>query len=148
MTDLEDFARETLDSMDGLIRYYKLVNREPVRVTLREWAHWFEHGDRIIKQDEQPSDTPRPIFQGLGREPLQKYTVKVSTVFLGIDHGFSLLNDHVPVLFETMIFGGPHDQDMFRCCTYEEALRQHSKAHRLAFGPHLTVVKNDQADAK
>ena len=36
--------------------------------------------------------------------------VRISTVFLGMDHGIPR-RDHtyVPILFETMIFGGPHN---------------------------------------
>ena len=33
--------------------------------------------------------------------------VLVSTVFLGIDHGFGFTKN--PILWETMVFGGPHD---------------------------------------
>jgi hypothetical protein len=35
----------------------------------------------------------------------------VSTVFLGIDHNFG---GGRPIFFETMIFGGSHDQDCWR----------------------------------
>lgn len=42
----------------------------------------------------------------------------VSTVWLGIDHSFG----HGPLLiFETMVFGGPLDQEMDRYSTEEEA---------------------------
>jgi hypothetical protein len=43
----------------------------------------------------------------------------VSTVFLGIDHGFG--RKSLPVLFETMVFGGEYDNYQFRYCTLEEA---------------------------
>ena len=39
--------------------------------------------------------------------------VLVSTVFLALDHSF--MNDSEPVLFETMVFGGEHDQHQERC---------------------------------
>lgn len=47
----------------------------------------------------------------------------ISTVFLGLDHGFNL--DDWPVLFETMIFGGKHDQLQIRYHTLEEARLGH-----------------------
>jgi len=37
--------------------------------------------------------------------------VEVSTVFLGLDHA---VWDGPPMLFETMIFGGPHDNSQWR----------------------------------
>lgn len=49
--------------------------------------------------------------------------VTVSTVFLTLDH--ALIPDSKPVLFETMIFGGPHDQDQWRYYTWDQAGRGH-----------------------
>lgn len=43
--------------------------------------------------------------------------VHVSTVFLGLDHGFG----HGPLWFETMIFGGEHDQWQDRYQSYDAA---------------------------
>jgi hypothetical protein len=50
----------------------------------------------------------------------------VSTVFLCLDHAFG--EDHGPVLFETMIFGGKHDQYQERCRTYKAAKQMHLRA--------------------
>jgi hypothetical protein len=49
----------------------------------------------------------------------------VSTVFLGIDHAFG---GGTPQLFETMIFGGKHDEYEERCATWEEAEAMHERA--------------------
>lgn len=48
---------------------------------------------------------------------------RVSTVFLGIDHGF---NGSL-ILFETMIFGGEHDESCSRYSTWAEAEAGHKK---------------------
>ena len=60
--------------------------------------------------------------------------IHVSTIFLGIDHahGFNAR----PLLFETMIFGGGEDIDLYqvRCCTWDEAMEEHAKA--------IEIVKN------
>ena len=48
--------------------------------------------------------------------------VYVSTVFLGLDHSFG---QGPPLLFETMVFGGQHDQDMDRYTTWEQAEAGH-----------------------
>ena len=49
----------------------------------------------------------------------------VSTVFLGIAHGF---RDHQPLVFETLVLGpGGETSDMDRCCTWDEALASHKR---------------------
>lgn len=47
----------------------------------------------------------------------------VSTVFLGIDHNFSGIGP--PILWETMVFGGPHDQKTFRYASEGAAIENH-----------------------
>ena len=56
--------------------------------------------------------------------------VKVSTVFLGMDHSWG---NGPPLIFETMIFGGKHDMDQERYSTYSEAKRGHLAMCRKAF---------------
>ncbi len=71
----------------------------------------------------------KPI-EGEGMEPLMKWSnlkdytdyswvkktkvgeVKISTVWLGLDHNFDGVGP--PIIFETMIFGGDHDEDQWR----------------------------------
>jgi len=84
--------------------WYVLKGREPVAVaTPLEWAKAFEEDSRRVAADE------------IGE-------VRVSTVFLGLDHGWG---DGPPVLFETMVFGGKLDQEQERYCTYDEAEAGH-----------------------
>jgi hypothetical protein len=52
----------------------------------------------------------------------------ISTVFLGLDHSW---NSHLPVLWETMIFGGEHDQYQDRYTSYEDAIKGHEEASLL-----------------
>lgn len=59
---------------------------------------------------------------------------RVSTVFLHMDHNM-MFEDKRPVLFETMIFGGQYDEEMWRYCTWEEAKAGHDKVvHCLKHG--------------
>ena len=83
--------------------------------SLHEWAEWFENsGDkRRIAQDLLPGD------------------VRVSTVFLALDHSFG---GATPILFETMIFGGAHDQFQERYTMRADAVAGHAKAVALARG--------------
>ena len=68
------------------------------------WGKWFYGMDRHIGKTE------------IGK-------VLVSTVFLGIDHGFH--PGRPPVLFETMVFGGPLDQEQERYETKAQAEQGH-----------------------
>ena len=98
----------------GMSDKYILVDGEPVmEPDLMRWAQWFEESgdERIIEQTE------------LGE-------VRVSTVFLGLDHRFGEgLN---PILWETMIFGGPHDGYQERFASREDAVLGHKIAVDLA----------------
>ena len=58
---------------------------------------------------------------------------EVSTVFLGLDHQH--WRGSPPLLFETMIFGGPHDEYQRRYSTNEEAIAGHAEAVALAQNP-------------
>lgn len=91
-------------------RWYILDNdHNPVAADVLVAAKWMEDNPsrKIVKQ-EYIDD----IF--------------VSTVFLGLDHAW---NSNVPVLWETMIFGGEHDQSyQERYTSYEDALEGHQKA--------------------
>jgi hypothetical protein len=89
--------------------YYKLnENKEPVKIEMMEWAMGMSNiENRIVKHDKVDG-------------------ILVSTVFLGMDHRFGF--EGPPVLFETMIFGGEHDQYQERYCTYQEAEAGHKRA--------------------
>ena len=59
----------------------------------------------------------------------------VSTVFLGLDHRFG---PGEPVLWETMIFGGPHNEYQKRYTSRATAELGHRKAVALATAIHKT----------
>ena len=80
---------------DGL---YILDGHTPVPADdLLTWARWFQTANRQVADT---SLTPH---------------VRVSTVFLGRDHA---VGGGVPLLFESMVFGGPCDGDQERCATW------------------------------
>lgn len=90
-------------------RYILDENKNPVPCEdLLTWGRWLETGDRIVKQDTFGD-------------------IRVSTVFLGLDHSFG---GGEPLLFETMIFGGKHDQWQMRCGTWANAEKMHKTAVR------------------
>ena len=91
---------------------YILVNGEPQACQdLLTWARWLEEAgeERIVAQDR------------IG-------DARISTGFLGLDHSFGQSD---PLLFETMIFGGPHDHYQRRYSTREAAITGHVEALRL-----------------
>jgi hypothetical protein len=94
---------------------YILVDREVVPAPDHEtWGKWFEdHSNRRVAEDQ------------IGE-------ARVSTVFLGLDHGFEPVNHcNPPIVFETMIFGGKHSDYCERCCTWDEAVKMHKAAVEL-----------------
>jgi len=89
-------------------RYYILIDRLPVAVDVLTWAEWWAANLKACR---------------IGEDQIGK--VRVSTVFLGLDHNFQ---GGEPVLFETMIFGGPLDSSQWRYRTYADAERGHQEA--------------------
>ena len=86
------------------MNYYKMVGKELKQCSLQEWS------DSWTNQDRQ-----------IGLDNIKE--VKISTVCLGIEHSGGL--------FETMVFGGVHDQFQDRCYRYEEAVEMHRIAVEL-----------------
>ncbi len=93
--------------------YYILKDRIPAPATLCEYAQWMDDEIRRVALDERDG-------------------VRVSTVFLGMDHSFG--HGGPPILFETMVFGGEHDEYQERCSTYEEAEAMHHRVCALVRG--------------
>lgn len=88
--------------------------------------------DTYILDGHRPVLEPDPIKWALGMRRVDRRVaqdvvgdVRVSTVFLGIDHRF-LDTKGPPLVFETMVFGGPLDQEQLRYSTWEEAERGHA----------------------
>jgi hypothetical protein len=72
---------------------------------LIKWGRWLESADRHVRESLQGD-------------------VRVSTVFLGLDHRFG---DGPPLLFETMAFVGHDDVGMERYSTWQEAEEGHAR---------------------
>lgn len=80
---------------------------------LLKWAQWIETAERHV------DDTYVPTLDG---------EIRVSTVFLGLDHNFSGVGE--PILYETMVFGGPLHNEMIRSHDRKEARIAHEKMLR------------------
>lgn len=101
-------------------KYILDAEGEPVvEPDLFAWARWLETAEnRVLKQE-------------------WIWGCRVSTVFLGLDHNLS--PGGLPVLWETMVFGGPLDGAMDRYCRREDALTGHelmeNRVRAAAFNP-------------
>jgi hypothetical protein len=80
----------------------------PVAVDIHTWARFFENIDN----------------RRIGEDVIGN--VRVSTVFLGLNHNMRMTGD--PVLFETMIIGGPLDSSQWRYTSYTDAEAGHQEA--------------------
>lgn len=76
-------------------------------VDMLTWARYYETASRQVALDK------------LGERG------DVSTVFLGSDHRF--WGEGPPLIYETLVFGGPLDGEMERYCTREEAAEGHRR---------------------
>jgi hypothetical protein len=91
-------------------------NNRPVNKPVLEAAKWIE--DNQIRSRVRYNELT----------DLNGNEVRVSTVFLGLDHAWK---SPIPVLWETMIFGGEHDQYQERYTSYEDAVEGHQNAVNL-----------------
>ncbi len=95
-------------SRHGWPQMYILVGHEPMAVDMLTWAKWIEKIDnRKVALTEINNKC------------------EVSTIFLGLDHNW--FGDGPPILFETMIFGGPLNREGQRYATWEQAERGHEE---------------------
>lgn len=91
---------------------YILVDGKPVaEPDMQKWSQWMKTAERAV-----------------GKTKVGE--AHVSTVFLGLDHSFG--NGSEPVLWETMIFGGEHDQYQERYTSLDEAKAGHERAVEMA----------------
>jgi hypothetical protein len=109
MADEEDWSKD----LPWLGQYILDENGKPVRARgLLEWGRWLQEHDaeRQLALDQ------------IG-------AARVSTIFLGLD-SFSIFQrdqPHEPVLWETMVFGGPYNLFQQRYTSKEEALKGHGR---------------------
>lgn len=77
-----------------------------------EWGRWFEVAkNRIICQSKDEAAAAEDIL--------------ISTVFIGLDHNWAFSGP--PILWETLVFGGPLDGEMDRYASKEAAVAGHQR---------------------
>jgi hypothetical protein len=106
-------------------------NGEVKAVELWEWAEWFENNqNRTIAFTKLDDCDISTVFLGLNHNwvspPKQKHRV--------IDEDWEVsqeshpdVPDWTPILFETMIFGGPYNESQWRYRTKKAAEAHHAK---------------------
>jgi hypothetical protein len=78
------------------------------------WAWWFEKAERHVAQDMDEDDRTGQKVR--------------ATVFLGTDHNYS--GKGPPILWETMVFGGPLDGETLRYTSHADAFEGHQETCR------------------
>jgi len=100
-------------------QWYILDGKEPVAVEdVSEWSEW-------MKTDGN---------KRIGKKTIDG--VEISTVFLGLDHGFGGKN---LILFESMVFGGSHDDYQERYSSYDLAVQGHNRICKMV---SQSIMKN------
>ena len=91
------FAALDLD-LDTVPKYYRrdgsIIVDTPEKSATIQWAEMFENSKgRLVAVDKTI------------------YGERLSTVFLGLDHNFSMIRGHTPILFETMLFAPRSEEE-------------------------------------
>lgn len=105
--------------------HWILKDRKIKKVSLLVWANWLKKSDKLIGSDK---------IKG----------IHISTIFLGIDHGFNFgEKKEKPVLFETMIFGSKHKALEYYQVRYK-TLKEAEEGHKYAvkFTKNILSAKN------
>lgn len=110
-----------------------------VQPFVQRWAHiGLAHG-HYIERDGIPKMATSLLVWALWTENADRQIaetfvrdVRVSTVFLGLDVNYG---HGTPVVYETMIFGGKHDQYQERYSTRAEAMEGHRDALAMVTDP-------------
>lgn len=90
-------------------KWYALRGHEVVEADVLEAA---------LLMNDTDARTVRKTSLGQGEEECE-----VSTVFLTMDHNFT--GDGPPIVFETLVFGGPMADHQWRYATWDEAVVGH-----------------------
>lgn len=114
--------------------YFYILDAELriVPVECERWSRWFEsqqalglRGDIAIGATVVRTDGSTIDLKEFPEMDLTVSDVRVSTIFLGLDHNFSPFGP--PVLFKTMVFGGELNEVQFRTRTWSEARAKHAE---------------------
>ena len=108
--------------------FYKLVNQEPVKCSLEEYAKSMQiESNRIIKQTQI-----KDLF--------------VSTIFTGIDYSFGLAEKK---LFETIIFGLDDEiHPKWQYATWDDAIEKHHELIKMIENEDISLIKQKILNAK
>lgn len=101
--------------------FYILENKRPVPVEAVEYYQWAALNNTQRLWSDQIRD------------------IDVSTIFLGLDCGFG---SRTPVLFETMVFGGPDHLYQKKYISWEDAEKGHQRAVNMVKGGNILQENN------
>jgi hypothetical protein len=96
--------------------YFILKGGEPIAVDAMTWGQWLE----AATAEYEPGHIDSRRVAAWERDG-----IAVSTVFLGLDHQWRPTGP--PLIFETLVTGGPLDEEMDRYTTRTETLVGHER---------------------
>jgi len=97
-----------------MLKCYRLIGRVPMECPIEAFGEWFETADR-----------------GVALTDTRIYAV--STVFLGLDHNYSMRGP--PILFETMVF------ERADCEREDAPLREEMGKRMVDFSESLSIMR-------
>ncbi len=97
--------------------YWRLQGEEIVPCTMLENIEDHRQRTKVIQQHGPNADPWRVRHSGFG-------DISVSTVFLGLAHGY-VPSTGAPIVFETHVFGGPLDDEQQRYSSWRAAVNGH-----------------------
>lgn len=106
--------------------FYRLEGHTPVRVDEKDWRIDFKTrrvGLTNVQKIRANGQTVTLVCEVSETDKNDGATV--STVFLGIDHNYGFRG--LPIVFETMVFGGSHDGYQRRYRSWDEADTGHQQ---------------------
>jgi hypothetical protein len=89
------------------------------------FQHFDRDGNRVTEAAWQVLHAYDPFYFRVALSHVGD--VEISTVLLPFDHALFRKPEEPPMIFETMVFGGPYDQHSERYSTELAALTGHSK---------------------
>ena len=107
------------------------TNLRLIKGGLKEYPYYILDDDGNVKGTDSLMEW-RVFFKDASKRRIAEDFIRsqrVSSVFIGLDHGFSMRGP--PIVFETMIFGGPHDGWQVRSSSREGILDHHKVAVKM-----------------
>lgn len=133
-----NIVSESMSEDDQTELYWRLLPDHTVKpCSAARYTEEYRKRHTTIAQHGEDADPWRVNYNAV---TIDGTLISVSTVFLGMAHGWDEITDK-PFLFETLILGGPLDEQITRYTNWEAA----TAGHWLALGRVTLEMEREQA---